>query len=215
MTDQAKTDFSTITYRTRMQRLPPTADEALKEVIFKQIGDHFKSYTDLVENYNFELFGRTSEGKLIVRVTTKYRTPAGQDHIDLTVNRIWLKDLIDYIFEDRLPKSFHIDEIEGFKSFMLKHFPNIGFNISNLPENKGKRVRLIFNREGNGSAKDSPVYFLTDNVEAMDAGGQVQYDDKQAEYFFFNEVSDKPVEPKLINDHLDLRLSEIYTIEPK
>lgn len=214
MTDQAKTDFSTITYRTRMQRLQPNADEVLKEVIFKQIGDHFKSYTDLVENYNFELYGRTEEGKLIVRVTTKYRTPAGKDHIDLTVNRIWLKDLIEYIFEDRLPKSFHIDEIEAFKTFMLKHFPNIGFNISNLPENKGQRVRLVFNREDNGSTKDFPVYFLTDNVEAMEAGGQVQYEDKQAEYFFFNEVSDKPVEPKLVNDHLDLRLSEIYTVEP-
>ena len=214
MTDQAKTDFSTITYRTRMQRLQPTADEVLKEVIFKQIGDHFKSYTDLVENYNFELYGRNEEGKLIVRVTTKYRTPAGKDHIDLTVNRIWLKDLIEYIFEDRLPKSFHISEIEEFKTFMLKHFPNIGFNISNLPENKGQRVRLVFNREDNGSTKDFPVYFLTDNVEAMDAGGQVQYEDKQAEYFFFNEVSDKPVEPKLVNDHLDLRSSEIYTVEP-
>ena len=214
MTDQAKTDFSTITYRTRMQRLQPNADEVLKEVIFKQIGDHFKSYTDLVENYNFELYGRNEEGKLIVRVTTKYRTPAGKDHIDLTVNRIWLKDLIEYIFEDRLPKSFHISEIEAFKTFMLKHFPNIGFNISNLPENKGQRVRLVFNLEGNGSTKDFPVYFLTDNVEAMDAGGQVQYEDKQAEYFFFNEVSDKPVEPKLVNDHLDLRLSEIYTVEP-
>lgn len=214
MTDQAKTDFSTITYRTRMQRLQPNADEVLKEVIFKQIGDHFKSYTDLVENYNFKLYGRTEEGKLIVRVTTKYRTPAGKDHIDLTVNRIWLKDLIEYIFEDRLPKSFHIDEIETFKTFMLKHFPNIGFNISNLPENKGQRVRLVFNREDNGSTKDFPVYFLTDNVESMDAGGQVQYKDKQAEYFFFNEVSDKPVEPKLVNDHLDLRSSEIYTVEP-
>lgn len=214
MTDQAKTDFSTITYRTRMQRLQPNADEVLKEVIFKQIGDHFKSYTDLVENYNFKLYGRTEEGKLIVRVTTKYRTPAGKDHIDLTVNRIWLKDLIEYIFEDRLPKSFHISEIEAFKTFMLKHFPNIGFNISNLPENKGQRVRLVFNREDNGNTKDFPVYFLTDNVEAMDAGGQVQYKDKQAEYFFFNEVNDKPVEPKLVNDHLDLRLSEIYTVEP-
>lgn len=214
MTDQAKTDFSTITYRTRMQRLQPNADEVLKEVIFKQIGDHFKSYTDLVENYNFELYGRNEEGKLIVRVTTKYRTPAGKDHIDLTVNRIWLKDLIEYIFEDRLPKSFHISEIEAFKTFMLKHFPNIGFNISNLPENKGQRVRLVFNREDNGSTKDFPVYFLTDNVEAMDAGGQVQYEDKQAEYFFFNEVNDKPVEPKLVNDHLDLRSSEIYTVEP-
>lgn len=214
MTDQTKTDFSTITYRTRMQRLQPNVDEVLKEVIFKQIGDHFKSYTDLVENYNFKLYGRTEEGKLIVRVTTKYRTPAGKDHIDLTVNRIWLKDLIEYIFEDRLPKSFHIDEIEAFKTFMLKHFPNIGFNISNLPENKGQRVRLVFNREDNGNTKDSPVYFLTDNVEAMDADGQVQYKDKQAEYFFFNEVSDKPVEPKLINDHLDLRSSEIYTVEP-
>lgn len=214
MTDQAKTDFSTITYRTRMQRLQPNADEVLKEVIFKQIGDHFKSYTDLVENYNFELYGRTEEGKLIVRVTTKYRTPVGKDHINLTVNRIWLKDLIEYIFEDRLPKSFHIREIEAFKTFMLKHFPNIGFNISNLPENKGQRVRLVFNREDNGSTKDFPVYFLTDNVEAMDAGGQLQYEDKQAEYFFFNEVNDKPVEPKLVNDHLDLRSSEIYTVEP-
>lgn len=215
MTDQAKTDFSTITYRTRMQRLQPNVDEVLKEVIFKQIGDHFKSYTDLVENYNFELYGRNEEGKLIVRVSTKYRTPAGQDYIDLTVNRIWLKDLIDYVFEDRLPKSFHIDEVDTFKAFIGQHLPGVLFVESELPEGKGKQINVTFNRDEHGNAKDLPVYRLLDDPAQMDAGVRDQYKDHEAVFFFFNEASDKPVEPKLVNDHLDLRLSEIYTVEPK
>lgn len=213
MTDQAKTDFSTITYRTRMQRLQPNADEVLKEVIFKQIGDHFKSYTDLVENYNFEFLGRSDDGITTIRVTTKYRTPAGKEYIDLKVNRIWFKDLIEYVFEDRLPKHYHIDELAAFKSFIKKHFPGIRITENNLSENKGKEVHLSFIREANGNAKNFPAYFLSDNPESMDAGGITKYADYMTEFYFFNNREDIPVEPKMINDKLDLSASEIYTVE--
>lgn len=123
------------------------------DLLLKQYPDFFKNREFIKQNFEISLpslpripeIFEDAEYKSTFKITGKVGSKYENQSVSFTHKPLYIRNVIQYWFKNKLPDTFNAVDKEPFKAFMVKHFPSIKFQNFDTEEGK-ESIILYFDR---------------------------------------------------------------------